>query len=158
MCKNTLADEKFAQLDAFITEMKDVEGSLISVLHEAQELFGYLPTVVQQYVARKLNLSASKVNGVVTFYSYFSETPKGEHVINVCMGTACFVRGAEEIVKELEDILGIKPGETTKDGKFSIDTLRCVGTCGLAPVMIIDNKVYGRLNKNELAKIIKTYQ
>lgn len=158
MCTNKLADEKFKELDEFIKSQEGVSGSLISVLHKAQELFGYLPKEVQLHVSRKLQIPAAKVNGVVTFYSYFTEKPKGEHVINVCMGTACFVRGSEELLKNLERRLGIKSGETTSDGKYTIDALRCVGACGLAPVMIVDGKVFGRVKTNEINKILESYQ
>lgn len=154
MCSNVLTHEKFAELDQFIDSIEDKEGALISVLHKSQEIFGYLPKEVQLYVARKLDLPAAKVNGVVTFYSYFTETPKGEHIISVCMGTACFVRGAEEILKELQDALKIKAGQTTPDGKFSIDALRCVGACGLAPVIMVDGKVYGRVKKEQVSDIL----
>ncbi|NPV92902.1 MAG: NADH-quinone oxidoreductase subunit NuoE [Firmicutes bacterium] len=157
MCINRLTEERFKELDSFISEAPGGQGSLIAVLHKAQELFGYLPKEVQLYIARKLKITAARVNGVVTFYSYFTETPRGEHVINVCLGTACFVKGAEDILRELETLLEIKPGQTTGDGRFSLDGLRCVGACGLAPVVMIDDKVYGRVEEGEIAKIIKSY-
>ncbi len=157
MCKNKLLDEKFKELDEYVDSLDKTEGSLISILHRAQELFGYLPKEVQLYVSRRLEIPAAKVNGVVTFYSYFTEKPKGEHVINVCMGTACFVRGAEDLLKNIEKRLDIKAGETTSDGKFSIDALRCVGACGLAPVLIVDGKVFGRVKTNEVNKILESY-
>lgn len=157
MCTNELLHEKFIELDKFIDGLEEKEGSLITVLHKTQEIFGYLPQEIQLHVARKLDIPAAKVNGVVTFYSYFTETPRGEHVINVCMGTACFVRGAEEILKEIQDTLKIKAGQTTADGKFSLDALRCVGACGLAPIIMIDGKVYGRLKKDQVGDILKTY-
>jgi len=156
MCSNSVTHQKFIELDEFIDGMVDKQGALISVLHKSQELFGYLPQEVQLHVARKLDLPAAKVNGVVTFYSYFSEVPKGEHVISVCLGTACFVRGAEELLHELQDKLKIKAGQTTTDGKFTIDALRCVGACGLAPVIIVDGKVYGRVKKEQIADILKS--
>lgn len=156
MCSNSVTHQKFIELDEFIDGMADKQGALISVLHKSQELFGYLPQEVQLHVARKLDLPAAKVNGVVTFYSYFSEVPKGEHVISVCLGTACFVRGAEELLHELQDKLKIKAGQTTTDGRFTIDALRCVGACGLAPVIIVDGKVYGRVKKEQIADILKS--
>lgn len=158
MCKNLLSEEKFKELDAFIESQKDVKGALIGILHKAQEIFGYLPKQVQLHIARKMKLSAAKVNGVVTFYSFFSETPKGEHVVSVCMGTACFVRGAEDILKEFEEKLKIKAGQTSEDGKYSIDALRCVGACGLAPVVMVDGKVFGRVKKGQVDEILKAYQ
>jgi NADH:ubiquinone oxidoreductase subunit E len=158
MCRNILTEEKYKELDNYIEELGQMEGSLISILHKAQHIFGYLPKEVQLYIARKTGIPAARVNGVVTFYSYFTEEPKGEHVISVCLGTACFVRGSQAILKELETKLNIKAGETTGDGKFSIDALRCVGACGLAPVIIIDEKVYGRVKKEELEDILKNYK
>ncbi|HRX41361.1 MAG TPA: NAD(P)H-dependent oxidoreductase subunit E [Clostridia bacterium] len=154
MCENKFAEEKFSELDEFIEKVGASEGNLIEILHKAQELFGYLPKEVQLYVSRKLRISAAKVNGVVTFYSYFTEIPKGKHVISVCMGTACFVRGASDILTALEKKLGIKSGQTTKDGKFTIDSLRCVGACGLAPVVIADGRVHGRVEVDDLDNIL----
>ncbi len=150
--------QKFEELDSYIDGISDRKGALISILHKSQELFGYLPQEVQLHVARKLDIPAAKVNGVVTFYSFFSEEPKGEHVISLCMGTACFVRGAETILNEFEDQLKIKAGETTTDGKFTIDVLRCVGACGLAPVVMIDGKVHGRVKKEQVAKLLASVE
>ena len=121
-------------------------GELINVLHKAQHLFGYLPAEVQRIVADKLNIPVSKVYGVVTFYSFFTMTPKGEHPISVCMGTACYVRGAEKVLDEFKRILNINVGETTPDGKYSLSSLRCVGACGLAPVVLIGEKVFRKRN------------
>ncbi len=157
MCKNTLTEEKFGELDAYVMALPERQGALIAVLHKAQEIFGYLPKEVQLHVARLLDLSAANVYGVVSFYSFFAEEPRGEHVINVCMGTACFVRGAEIILKELEADLGVKAGQTTADGRYSIDALRCVGACGLAPVVMVDGKVYGRVKPGEIGSIIKEF-
>jgi len=154
MCINKLAEEKFAELDAFIEKLGTSEDNLIEILHKAQNLFGYLPNEVQLHVSRSLKISAAKVNGVVTFYSYFTEKPKGKHVISVCMGTACFVRGSSDLLTALEKKLKIKSGETTKDGKFTIDALRCVGACGLAPIVITDGKVHGRVGVNDLDHIL----
>ncbi len=154
MCKNKLAEEKFAELDAFIEKLGAKEENLIEILHRAQNLFGYLPKEVQLHVSRSLKISAAKVNGVVTFYSYFTETPKGKYVISVCMGTACFVRGSSDILMALQKKLGISSGETTKDGKFTIDALRCVGACGLAPVVITNGKVHGRVEVDDLDNIL----
>lgn len=154
MCKNKLAEEKFAELDAFIEKLGVKEENLIEILHRAQSLFGYLPKEVQLHVSRSLKISAAKVNGVVTFYSYFTEEPKGKYVISVCMGTACFVRGSSDILTALQKKLGISSGETTKDGKFTIDALRCVGACGLAPVVIANGKVHGRVEVDDLDNIL----
>ena len=158
MCTNELLHEKFVELDKFIDGLEEKEGSLITVLHKTQEIFGYLPREIQLHVARKLDIPAAKVNGVVTFYSFFTETPRGEHVINVCMGTACFVRGAELLLKDIQDKLKIKAGQTTTDGKFSLDALRCVGACGLAPIIMVDGKVYGRVKLEQVDEILNNYK
>jgi NADH:ubiquinone oxidoreductase subunit E len=157
-CKNVLKEEKFSQLDRYISSLEDTKGALISVLHQAQSIFGYLPQEVQSYVGKKLNIPSSKVNGVVTFYAYFTERPKGEHIIQICMGTACFVRGSESILKMLEEKLRVKAGQTTGDGKFSIDPLRCVGACGLAPVVSIDGKVFGWVTPDQVDHLLEKYE
>ncbi|MFA6941109.1 MAG: NADH-quinone oxidoreductase subunit NuoE [Clostridiaceae bacterium] len=158
MCKNQVTDAMLKELEVFIDNLPTKEGSLIAVLHKAQEIFGYLPNEVQVFVAKKLGIPVSKVYGVVTFYSFFQTEPRGENVINVCLGTACFVRGSAAILEEVEKELGIKVGETTVDNKFTIDTLRCVGACGLAPVMTINNKVYGNVKKDDVKKILDEYR
>lgn len=132
-------------------------GELINILHKAQEHFGYLPAEVQETIAQNLNISVAKVYGVVTFYSFFSMTPKGKHPISVCIGTACYVRGAEKVLEELKKELKISVGETTPDGKFSLSCLRCVGACGLAPVVMIGDKTYGRVAPEDVKKIIEEY-
>lgn len=154
MCNNKVIEKNYVELDLFIDGLEEEDGNLIEILHKAQNLFGYLPKEVQLHVSRKLKISAAKVNGVVTFYSYFTEVPKGEHVISVCMGTACFVRGANDILAALKEKLGISNGETTEDGKFTLDSLRCIGACGLAPVVIADGKVHGRVEVGSLDKIL----
>ena len=126
-------------------------------MHHAQELYGYLPAELQLHIARKLSIPAAQVYGVVSFYSFFNMTPKGLHRISICMGTACFVRGSEAVLRAFENELGIKPGETTEDGLFSIDSLRCVGACGLAPVVMVDSKVYGRVTTTDVRGIIEEY-
>ena len=133
-------------------------GELINVLHKVQGEFGYLPEDVQKEVAKYLNISLAKVYGVVSFYSFFTMTPKGKHAISVCMGTACYVRGAEKVLDELKDYLKIKVGGVTEDGKFSLDCLRCVGACGLAPVVLIGEKVFGRLEPGQMREILDTYE
>ncbi len=132
-------------------------GELIMILHEAQSLLGYLPQEIQEVVAEQLEIPIAQVYGVVTFYSYFSMEPKGRFPISVCMGTACYVRGAEKILEELERQLEIKVGETTSDGLFSLNCLRCVGACGLAPVVTIGDKVYGRLTTDKIRDILADY-
>ena len=133
-------------------------GELINILHKTQEAFGYLPVEVQRVIAKELNISEAKVYGVVTFYTFFTMEPKGKYKISVCMGTACYVRGAEKVVDELTKELNISVGGITADGKFSLDCLRCVGACGLAPVMLIGDKVYGRIDSKEVKGILERYK
>ena len=144
--KNTIKD--------ICASFKNEQGELINVLHKVQSSFGYLPEAVQREIARNLNMSVAKVYGVVTFYTFFTMTPKGRHPISVCMGTACYVRGAEKVVDGLIKELGIKVGGVTPDGRFSLDCLRCVGACGLAPVLLIGEKVYGRVEDSQLKDIL----
>lgn len=133
-------------------------GELINVLHKAQGIFGYLPAEVQEIVARELKVSTAKVYGVVTFYSFFTMIPKGQHPISICMGTACYVRGAEKVLDEFKRKLKVTVGETTADGKFSLNCLRCVGACGLAPVVLVGDKTYGRVSPDGVAEILQEYQ
>lgn len=134
------------------------EKELINVLHQVQQKLGYLPAEVQELIAKELNTSTAKVYGVVTFYSFFTMLPKGEHPISVCMGTACYVRGAEQVLDELRRQLRIDVGETTGDGKFSLNALRCVGACGLAPVVLVGEKVHGRVAPGDVRKILSEYK
>ena len=150
-------EEMFQELDEFIESLNYDKTELIAILHRAQHIFGYLPMVVQSHIAKKLKINVSKVYGVVTFYSYFRMEPKGQYVISVCLGTACFVRGSGKILEKIEEILKIKNGETTYDGKFSLTTLRCVGACGLAPVMQINDKTYGNITPKKKKKILSEY-
>ena len=144
----------FSELDIFIETMKEHKGALIPVLHKAQEVFGYLPYEVMSHVADKLEIPASKVFGVVSFYSFFTMTPRGKFNVNVCLGTACFVRGSEKVRLEFEKQLDLKSGETSKDGMFSLSTIRCIGACGLAPVVMVNEKVYGRVKPEDIKGII----
>jgi len=132
-------------------------NELIAILHKAQEHFGFLPKDVQNAVAEVTGIPASKIYGVVTFYTYFTMEPRGKHPVSICMGTACYVKGAEKVLKEFEKKLNIKNGQTTSDGKFSMNTLRCIGACGLAPVVMIGDKVYGNVKPEEVKNIIKEY-
>lgn len=135
------------------------KGKLIQVLHHAQHIFGYLPSEVQHFIAKRLNLQDAEVSGVVTFYNYFSTVPKGRFAVNVCLGTACYVKGSERILQEFERQLGVKTGEgITADGLFSLYALRCVGACGLAPVVMVNDKVYGRVKPEDVQKIIAEYR
>jgi len=133
------------------------EGELINVLHKVQSTFGYLPAEVQEIIAEELKISVAKVYGVVTFYSFFTMIPKGEFPISICTGTACYVRGAEKVLEEFKKELKIEVGETTPDGKFSINCLRCVGACGLAPVVTIGGKTFGRVSPDSVKGILREY-
>ena len=134
------------------------DGEVINVLHKVQGEFGYLPAEVQELVAKELNIPVSRVYGIVSFYSFFTMTPKGEHPISVCLGTACYVRGAEKVLDELKRQLGIGVGEVTPDGKFSLTCLRCVGACGLAPVIEVGEKVYGRMTPDRVKDVLAEYK
>jgi NADH:ubiquinone oxidoreductase subunit E len=158
MCDNTSIDDLYHKLDDYIDNLAYKKENLIGILHYAQELFGYLPNKLQLHIAEKIDIPAAKVYGVVSFYSFFTMKPRGKHTAHICMGTACFVRGAEKLKAEVEKQLGIKTGETTEDGLFSLDSLRCIGACGLAPVMMVDGKVYGRLHEpEEVRQVLETY-
>lgn len=155
MSEIKIPQNKIDQLLDICNEHGNQPGELINILHKAQHLFGYLPPEVQRIVAGRLGIPVSKVYGVVTFYSFFTMTPKGEHPISVCMGTACYVRGAEKVLDEFRRLLGINVGETTPDGKYSLSSLRCVGACGLAPVVLIGEKVFGRVVPGDVERILK---
>lgn len=149
--------EQMDKLLECIDKNKGDPGALMPVMHEAQNIYGYLPSEVQSVIAEKLNIPLAEVYGVATFYSQFSLSPKGKHQISVCLGTACYVKGSDKILEVLEKELKIKCGECTPDKKFSIDSCRCVGACGLAPVMIIDGEVYGKLTPDEVNGILEKY-
>lgn len=156
MCLKNLSKE-FIKLEEFIKTVPNDRSSLIEVLHKAQQIFGYLPSEVQDFVGEKLNVSTASVYGVITFYSFFTIVPRGKYVINVCTGTACFVRGAQDILSEFERKLDITVGETTPDKKYTMSTLRCLGACGLAPVVTVNGKVYGHFRTKDVAKILAEY-
>ena len=150
--------KKNQELKAYIGEMKNVQGNLMPVMQKAQELFGYLSMDTMTMISEGLGVSVTEIYGVATFYAQFSLNPKGENVVSVCTGTACYVKGAKGILDEVINVLGIKVGETTPDGKFSLDACRCVGACGLAPVMMINDEVYGRLTVDDLDGILAKYE
>lgn len=137
---------------------KDGRKALMQVLQEAQQAYGYLPLPVQREVAMGLGISVAEVYGVVTFYSFFSLTPKGEYEVSICMGTACYVKGSQAILEKVEEDLGIKAGECSSDEKFSINACRCIGACGLAPVIMVNEDVYGRLSAKEIPAILAKYK
>lgn len=156
-CCNECNDDKFAAIANVIDLYKDKEGSLIQILHLAQQIYGYLPLEVQVFIADSLNIPLSEISGVITFYSFFSTEPRGRHTIRVCLGTACYVRGGKKIVESLKEKLDVEIGCTTKDGKFTFEVARCIGACGLAPAMMIDDVVYKQVNVNKLGAILAKY-
>ena len=150
--------EKFAKLQKAINEHKDQKGALMPVLQKAQDIFGCVPLDVQEYIADAMGTTLSEVYGVTTFYSQFSLQPKGQYVIGVCLGTACYVRGSQKVLDRVEKELNIKVGETSKNGLFTLQATRCLGACGLAPVMMINDEVYGRLTDDEVPAILEKYK
>ncbi len=156
--KIKLKENDLQQLKEVCKSFNNEAGELINVLHKAQSIFGYLPAEVQEVVAHELNVSIAKVYGVVTFYSFFTMVPRGKYPISVCTGTACYVRGAEKVLDEVKRLLKVPVGETTPDGKFSIAGLRCVGACGLAPVVLVGDKTYGRVAPDGVKEILKEYE
>ena len=151
-------EEQLAALDAVIADLKDQAGCLMPILQKAQDIYGYLPEEVQRHIALALDIPYSEVFGVVTFYAQFLLNPKGTHPVAVCLGTACYVKGSGLIMDKLEQLLGIPNGGITEDLKFSLDATRCIGACGLAPVLTIGEDVYGRLEPSQLPEILKKYQ
>jgi NADH-quinone oxidoreductase subunit E/NADP-reducing hydrogenase subunit HndA len=158
MAKIKLPEKKLQELQDVCKFFNNDKGELINVLHKAQGIFGYLPAEVQEVIAKELNVSVAHVYGVVTFYSFFTMTPKGEHPISICLGTACYVRGADKVLEEFKRILNIQVGGTSADGKFSLSCLRCVGACGLAPVVTVGDKVYGRVSPDGVKDIVAEYR
>ncbi len=152
------AQEKAQKLDEIVAKYKDTRGALIPVLHEVQEVYGYLPLEVQRVIAEKLDIPLAEVYGVVSFYTQFSIYPKGQYQINVCMGTACYVKGANEVLDKFRTRLSIDVGECTEDGKFSLEACRCIGACGLAPVVTINDEVYGKLTADDVDGILDDYE
>jgi NADH-quinone oxidoreductase subunit E len=158
-CQSARREEELgAELDAILAEHRGEKSSLIQVLHRAQQLFGYLPREVQSRIARALGLTEAEVEGVVSFYHYFTRVPRGKHTVRVCLGTACYVRGGRKIVDKMQDELGIEVGGTTEDREFSLETVRCIGACGLAPVMTIDGDVYRRVSPAKAGKLLTGYR
>ena len=150
--------EQEVQLAAVIEKYKDVQGALMPVLQEAQQIYGYLPIEVQIMIAEGLGVSLSEVYGVVTFYAQFSLNPTGQYPISVCMGTACYVKGSQAILDRIQRKLGIEVGGVTPDGRFSLDATRCIGACGLAPVFTIGDDVYGKLTPEEAEAVLAKYE
>ncbi len=155
---------KFQKLENYIDSLPEVKtdrarGVLIQILHHAQEIFGYLPEEVQVFVSKKMGVPHAEIYGIISFYSYFTTKPKGRYKIAICTGTACYVKGSEKVLEELERHLGIKADQDpTADGMFSLSALRCVGACGLAPVMMVNGQVYGKVTPAQAVKIIEEYK
>ncbi len=156
--KIELRKEDLEFISKTCTSFKNDPQELINVLHTCQEHFGYLPAEIQEVVSECLDIPVSRIYGVVTFYSFFTMTPKGKHPISICLGTACYVRGAEKVLDEFKKELGIEVGKVTNDNKFSLSSLRCVGACGLAPVVLVGEKTYGRVAPDDVKKILKEYE
>lgn len=148
----------YEKLDAFIDGCTDPKEDIIRILHEAQSIFGYLPKEVQLHVARNSGLPAAKINGIVTFYSFFSEKPSGKYRINICMGTACFVKGSAAVLKELKDQLKVDEDGMSADGLFSLREVRCLGACGLAPVLTVNDAIHGHVKPEDIAGLLKQYR
>lgn len=156
-----LSDEekkKLAEFKKWVDEYKEQPGALILLLHRAQQLFGYLPRQVQEYVAQKTNVFLSEVYGVATFYSFFTLFPKGRHVVRVCLGTACYVKGGRKILTAIQKELGVGVRETTADRKFSVEINRCMGACALSPVLRVDDDIYARVSGSKISKILANYK
>ena len=154
-CQNT-AD--FSLLEPCLEKYATVPGSLITILQNAQEIYGYLPIEVQRIIAEGLNIPLEEVYGVSTFYAQFNLNPKGQYKIGVCLGTACYVKGAQEVFDKFSELLGIGNGSITSDGKFSLDATRCIGCCGLAPVLTVNDDVYGKITPDDVAGILAKYE
>ena len=150
--------EQRVLIDRILAENKDLPGATMVVLNELQNEIGYIPTSVQAYVAQKLRIPLSEVNGVVSFYSFFTTTPKGKHTVKFCLGTACYVGGTPRLIDKVKEVLGVEPGETTADGALTIELCRCIGACSQAPAMVIDKTVQGRVHPNQLPQILRKYQ
>ena len=150
--------EQEEKLIAVINAHKDVKGSMMPILQQAQEIYGYLPIEVQKIIARETGASVEEIFGIVTFYSQFKLNPNGKYAIAVCLGTACYVKGAQELLDAIEAEIGVKAGDTSPDGKYSVEATRCIGACGLAPVLTVNGEVYGRLTKKDIPGILAKYK
>lgn len=151
-------DDRLDKVLSIIENHRDIKGALIPVLHEIQDLYGYLPEDALLKVSGELKVPMTEIYGVASFYSIFALKPKGEHVIRVCLGTACYVKGSQLIIDKISEELDVEVGKTTKDGKFTLEATRCLGACGLAPVMVIGDRVYGRLTVEDIPRILSEYK
>ncbi|HWQ30860.1 MAG TPA: NADH-quinone oxidoreductase subunit NuoE [Negativicutes bacterium] len=154
---DTVMKEKMEKLEEILIAHKDMPGGLMPVLHETQELFGYLPEEAQKRISEYLNIPLAEIYGVATFYSRFTLNPRGENIVSVCLGTACYVKNAQGVLDRLKEELKVEAGGTTADGKFTLEATRCLGCCGLAPVMTINEDVYGKLVPDDIPEILKKY-
>ena len=157
-CGEATEEELRAQIIQVIDDLKGKEGSLIQILHMVQVIYGYLPLEIQQLVAERMDIPLSEVYGVSSFYSFFSTEPRGDNTIRVCLGTACYVRGSAKILKRLTDMLDVAVGGTTKDRKFTLEVVRCMGACGLAPAMMVNDEVMRQVNPDKLHQILEPYK
>lgn len=153
-----LSEAAVAKINEICDRYADERTPLMMILSDVQKEYGYIPLEVQELVSERTGISVAEIYGVVTFYSFFSLNPKGKYVIGCCLGTACYVKGAQQVIDKFSEILGIKPGETTKDGLFTLDALRCIGACGIAPAVSINGKVYPKLSVNAVPAVIEEYQ
>ncbi len=159
MSVTSVEELKFSnELISFIDDWKDQPGNLIMILHRVQEEFSYIPRTAAKIISEMLDVSLAKIYGVITFYHYFKLDKPGKHNIQVCMGTACYLKGGEDLLEELESVLGIGVNQVTEDGNFSIEAVRCVGCCGLAPVVVIGDKVFGKLTKKKLPEVLSNFE
>ena len=158
---NLVNTQEFEQACRQIANVMDLyrhqKNSLIQILHHSQEIYGYLPLELQEFISQEMDIPLSEISGVVSFYSFFSSVPRGEHTIRICLGTACYVRGGKRIVEHLKEHLGIEIDETTQDGKFTLEIARCIGSCGRAPAVMIDDVVYKQVTPNKLDKILAEF-
>ncbi len=150
--------EQRAAIDQILTKNKQIPGATMVVLNELQSQFGYISVPMQAYVAQKLRVPMSEVNGVVSFYSFFTTTPRGKHTVKYCMGTACYVSGAPNLIEKTKQLLGVDPGETTEDKLMTVELCRCIGACSQAPAVVVDKDVYGRVHANQLPQILNKYR
>lgn len=154
----TTKKNEFKQLKEYINSIKGGQGVLMQTLHEAQSIFGYLPIEVQKFISEEMGIPMAEIYGVATFYTQFSIEPKGKHTIGVCLGTACYVKGSQLVLDKISKELGISVGNTTDDNQFTLEATRCLGCCGLAPVMMIDDEVYGKVDPKKIPEIIAKYK
>ena len=150
--------EMWTQIDQILTANRPIAGSIITALRECQDVVGYLPVTLLEYISSELNLPASDVYGVASFYALFSMTPKGRHTIKLCLGTACYVKGIKEVMNRIENQYKVKTGETTQDRRFSLEGVRCLGACGLAPVMVIGQDTHGDISSDKIIDILEKYE